>query len=114
MGWKNVPLASGCCTAKATCAVAKCPSGYKKKVKVDGLSCASNAASCAVGNTCCEKNTASCGGLTGVACAYGSYDVSTTWSATTKQVAKDAWNNKAATDATKNTACCTEKAQCTA
>merc|ERR1712080_619443 len=108
--WKIMP-AGKCCTAKETCAVAVCAAGYKKKANVDSLSCASDRASCA-SDKCCEKDNTKCGGLTGISCAFGSYDERTTWTAKTTKAAQDAWNNKPATEATKNTACCTAKAAC--
>lgn len=54
-----------------------------------------------------------------MSCAYGTYDERLYWVTTgakakqTPQATRDAWNNKPATDATKNTACCTAKAVCT-
>merc|ERR1719253_522692 len=92
---------TACCTGVATCAQAKCGAGYKKKANVDTLSCTGDADTC--GPKCCEVDKTKCGGLTGITCTYGTYDERMYWTADTKQATKDAWNNKAATEATKNT-----------
>jgi len=115
--WLGVSATQGCCTAKATCANAKCPAGWKKKANVDQLSCSTGHASCIAEQAngeakCCEKDVTTCGGLKGITCAYGTFDESATWTADTTQAVKDAWNSKAATEATKNTACCTAQAAC--
>jgi len=105
----------GCCTEKATCATAQCGAGNKKKVNVDSLACPSNEASCAdtPAGRCCEVDKATCGGLrSSIQCPYGYFNEATTWTAKTTQATKDAWKNRKTTAATKNTDCCTEKAQC--
>merc|ERR1712216_178385 len=111
--------AGGCCTTLATCAVAVCPAGSKKKTAdgVDKLSCTSDAASCnTVGGACCESDTATCGGLTSITCAYGFYAENDFFvysgDKKTPKAVVDAWLSKPATEATKNTACCTAKATC--
>lgn len=115
--------AENCCTAKATCASAKCPAGYMMKAKVEKTTCSTDAASCtkdqAAIDVCCQKNPNTCGGLSNIACPTGFFNENSgvdSWKhikdATKRQAAKDAWANKNATDATKNTACCTPKAAC--
>lgn len=110
--WQARKQTNGCCTAKATCAVAKCKSGYKLKANVEMLSCTGDKDSCAEGSICCQLDVTKCGGLAGITCPYGTYDESTRWTSDTTQATKDAWNNKAATAATKNTDCCTAEAAC--
>jgi len=103
---------SKCCTAKATCAAAKCKAGYRMKKNVEMLSCTGDHLSCAEGNICCELDTTTCGGQVGISCPYGTYDESTAWPKDTTEATKDAWKNKAATAATKHTSCCTPLAAC--
>lgn len=122
--WKNKAATVGtkkvnCCKAVATCKVAACPAGMKKKVTVgiDTVTCPSDGASCnSVAGPCCELDPLKCGGLTGISCAYGFYDESALWIKAGKlKTAKsitDAWNNKPATQANKNTNCCTAKTVC--
>jgi len=108
-----------CCVPAATCAHAQCPSGYKMKANVATLSCHGDHLACVTNGMCCEVDKTTCGGLalsTGISCPYGSYDESGTWvfsgDSKTSQVTMDAWNKLPATEATKNTACCTQAAQC--
>lgn len=116
--WFNKVITKGqqndqCCAPKATCAVAKCPAGYKKKLNVDALSCPSDRDSCATGTTCCELDTTTCGGLeASISCPYGFYNEATFFTAKTSQATKDAWKSRAATQATRNTACCTARQAC--
>merc|ERR1719440_1213652 len=94
-----------CCTAKATCASTyTCPAGMKKKTGVASTKCTGNAASCATGTTCCEKDAAKCGGVpaANMTCGSGKYQTATT----------DAWKNTAGTAANFATNCCTAKATC--
>jgi len=112
--------AQNCCSAVATCAVATCPSGKKKKANVDATKCPTDAASC-TGTTCCEDDKTTCGGIkatTGLTCAVGFYDASTVFAkakyTAALQLQQDSWNNKKTTEATKNTDCCTAKAVCQA
>jgi len=96
---------TACCTAVATCASTtyNCPAGYKKKAAATpATKCTGPAATCATGATCCEADTAKCGGLSSITCAAGKF-----------KGADDAWKNKAATDETKATACCAAQADCT-
>jgi len=110
----NANKLTTCCVVKAPCAAGTCPSGWKPKPDAAALPCPRNAASCRK-ETCCERDTTKCGGLLAIACAAGFYDESNggAWPAGTKQATRDAWNNKPAIEATKNTACCTAKAACT-
>merc|ERR1711907_568931 len=104
-----------CCTTKATCAIAVCSAGFKKKANVDNLSCSGGRDSCsdtAMGGTCCEKDTSTCGGVVGITCPYGFYDERTLWNSKTPEEVKDAWNGRATTEKTKNADCCTPKAAC--
>jgi len=119
--WKSKKFISGkqneaCCTEKADCAVATCPSGWIKKKNVDTLSCPNDKASCATAAArCCELNKLTCGGLaSSINCPYGFFSEAAYFTADTAQATKDAWNNKATTQATKNKDCCTAKAQCVA
>merc|ERR1712139_552410 len=93
-----------------------CGAGYKMKAGVEKLACPSDAASCASATAnCCEADTAKCGGYKGtLTCAVGFYDESAAadFDLAKNKAAKDAWMNKPATAATKNTACCTAKASC--
>merc|ERR1719231_1579524 len=101
-----------CCTEKADCAVAKCPSGWIKKKNVDTLSCPTDRASCASANArCCELNKLTCGGLaSSINCPYGFFNEAAYFTDKTPQATKDAWNNRKATQATVNKDCCTAKA----
>lgn len=107
---------SQCCTAKATCAVADCGAGKKKKKNVDTLMCSGDHTTCTTGSLCCEADKNTCGGLTGIVCPYGFFDESSTWilfgDKKTPQATMDAWKKKNASEATKNTACCTPRAPC--
>jgi len=111
-GWKNRMVTAGCCTAKATCAQAACPSGYKMRKNVETLSCSGDHTTCK--SRCCELDNTKCGGQVNIQCPYGSYDESSTWTSNTKQAVKDAWNNKPATAATRHSDCCTPQAACQA
>merc|ERR1712139_367855 len=102
----------------ATCALAKCPAGYKIKTTAAKTLCTGHADTCTA-TLCCEKNVLTCGGLTGISCPTGFYNENegtSAWThiedATKKKAAMDAWANKNATEATKNVACCTKKAAC--
>jgi len=119
-----------CCTTKAKCKAATCNPGYKMKATVAELDCESDALSCARGTTCCEKDVLKCGGLDSIVCVAGTYNecasvpksssyTTSTMSEDEKKAAKaaalvaySACLNKAATDATKATACCTAKGKC--
>lgn len=79
----------------------KCDAGYKHKADLASLHCSTSkadAASCS--STCCDVDKKKCGGLS-ITCPSDKYHEST-----------DAWKNTAATEKTKLTACCTEKATC--
>lgn len=110
--------ATDCCTTKAKCAAGTCPAGYKMKASVTTTDCTSDAASCGVGTTCCEKDVLKCGGLASIVCAAGTYNACAgSCSGCSVAATKTAWDaclNKAATEATKNTACCTAKGKCSA
>lgn len=105
-----------CCTTKAKCKAATCGAGMKMKASVAEVDCASDAASCASGTTCCEKDVTKCGGLDSIVCAAGTYnECGGSLSSSANTATKTAWEaclNKAATDATKATACCTAKGKC--
>merc|ERR1712072_1143875 len=109
---KDAQVAADCCLTKATCKMGVCGAGTKKKAGVDDLSCAKDAASCAdtTKSPCCEADLATCGGNKGtITCATGFYDESSTWITTgdkdkwPPKAVMDAWKNKPATAATKNT-----------
>lgn len=110
-------FATVCCAPTATCAAAKCPAGYKMKANVATLSCHGDHLACTP--ICCELDKTTCGGLvatTGITCPYGFYDESALWvlsgDGMTAQATMDSWNKLPATEATKNTACCTAAAEC--
>jgi len=109
-GDKNV----ACCSPKATCAASVCPGGSKKKANSDNIVCAGDTTTCPA--SCCEADTNTCGGQTGLACAVGFYDESMVFGNKPKytQAEQDAWKSKATTAKTKNTDCCTKKAECAA
>lgn len=104
-----------CCSAKASCAVARCPAGYQNKVSAAKTLCSGGAELCAQG-TCCELNPNTCGGMSGIVCPKGFFNENLDWShikdATKMKAAQNAWRSKNATDATKNTNCCTEQVAC--
>jgi len=112
----NANKDQNCCSPKATCKVATCPAGQKKKANSDKVVCTTDAASCAA--TCCEDDATTCGGLgatTGITCAAGFYDESKIFkSSKYTKAQQNAWKSKAATEKTKNTVCCTKKAECSA
>jgi len=82
------------------------------KKDVAKTKCTGDANSCAAGTDCCEKDVNSCGGLTGIACAYGFFDASTTWTSKTPKAVQDAWKVRAANETNKNTNCCDKRARC--
>jgi len=88
---------TACCTDMATCAVAVCSAGMKRKASVNATKCPTDAASCP--SSCCEANTAKCRGAT-VTCGAGKY--------------KDATKNgmDSGTGAAMITNCCTDVATC--
>merc|ERR1712139_293516 len=67
-------------------------------------------AACA--SECCEADSKTCGGLTGISCKYGFFDERELWTAKTSKAAKDAWNGKAANETNKNTNCCSAREPC--
>merc|ERR1712039_869863 len=96
--WKNTATTAttkdmDCCSiARAKCGDngVTCPAGYKMKSNVAIVQCTTDAASCAVGNTCCEPDPLKCGGIAGISCAADKYMMST-----------DAWKNTATNATTK-------------
>jgi len=82
------------------------------KEKVEKTKCTGDADSCATGTDCCEKDVNSCGGLSGIACAYGFYNPSTTFTSKTPKAVSDAWKVRAANETNKNTNCCDKRAKC--
>jgi len=78
--WQKTPATSAtaekvCCAAKATCASATCPAGYKLNTQVEQRLCAGDAKSCgdsfgdlAASGACCIKDVTLCGGNT-ITCA---------------------------------------------
>merc|ERR1719498_582291 len=112
--WKNTAAtaatkAADCCRTKAKCGTPTCPAGYKAKASVSTTDCTGDAASCSVGTTCCEPDVTKCGGLS-LTCASTKYKHGTDAAGSTTKVT--AWMGTAATEATKDTACCTTKATC--
>jgi len=110
---------AACCAAKATCAQATCPAGYKKRANQEKTTCTGLVATCTTTNlnTCCQKDDQKCGGLDNIYCKYGFYDERNFWVETegatkTPQSTKDAWNNKAGNETNKGTNCCTPRAIC--
>jgi len=111
----NAPEA--CCSPKATCDAYTCPVGGKKKANIGAALCNKDATKASCETTCCEADAATCGGQkvkSGLSCAVGFYDESSTWTSKTTQATKDAWSAKKTTDATKDKDCCTAKAECSA
>jgi len=116
--WKNTAATDAnknvsCCADKATCSSATVSSGYKMKDNVASTLCSSDAASCAT-STCIELDVLKCGGLASIGCASLFYNEKLLWVASTTQATKDTWNNRAATNANKNTNCCTLAGTCAA
>merc|ERR1711874_232722 len=85
----------------AACSTLTCPAGYKQKTGTHY--CAANACATTDSGTCCDTDTTKCAGIGMAACTYG-----------TTYYWDTAKNGVAATAADKATACCTEKAQCSA
>jgi len=105
---------ANCCSAKATCATKRCPAGGKPKKSALKNFCAGGASTCKTAD-CCEFDTKTCGGQTGIVCAKGFYLESTMFVAEKyTQAQQDAWNAKPTTDKTKNKDCCTAQAVCSA
>jgi len=109
---------TNCCSGSATCAIATCPAGKKKKKDSDKTFCTSDVSTCEA--TCCEADAETCGGVTGIRCAAGFFKPSTAFvtgdadeSKNTPKAVMDAWKLLAANETTKNTVCCAAQAQCT-
>lgn len=89
---------TACCSAKATCAVAVCGAGKKRKASASATECNRDAASCPI-STCCEDDPTKCL-ATSVTCGDGKY--------------KDSTKNDviSGSGADKITNCCTSKKTC--
>merc|ERR1719253_1979320 len=93
-----------CCTTKAACSTGTCSTGYRKKITLTNLVCTSSATTAASCNTnCCDLDTTKClAHSSTISCAAGKYF----------DAAASA--GVATTTADKNTACCIDKAACSA
>jgi len=102
---------SSCCTSQGTCTgYSSCPAGKKLKGTPGSFYCATSSCTTTDADTCCELDTAKCGGIT-----------PPTSTSAYKCDANMYWDSAKAgttittpvTDATKKSSCCTSQGTCT-
>jgi len=115
-------MLAACCTATLkTCAAIEC--GRDEVAVTPASTCGGTTGTACTDSDCC-KAAAVCNQMSGVQCADGSYNpksMPVSYDPSLKSAKNDAmraeikaWETTAATDATKNTACCTKRKTCAA